>query len=106
MNNKFKLKYIEQLGEVTEAWIGSDGNYWVRLDFLLEYFVSNNVILSQKYKGKLDDFCLAKEYYESLFYKFMANTSKGDKFNFDEYLDWQITSKDEVVSAIDNVFKS
>ena len=103
MKNKVEIKYTEQRWEGFEAWIGSDHTYWVRLDFLLESFISKNVDLSKKFKGQLNDFNIAKKYYESLFDKFMKTTSNGEEFNYDNYLNWQKNNKIEVARAITNI---
>lgn len=103
MNNKVKIKFIEQRWEGFEAWIGNDNSYWVRLDFLLEYFISSNVNLSQKFKGQLDDSEIVKKYYKSLFNKFMMHTSNGKEFNYDDYMEWQKNNKIEVERTIKSI---
>tara|TARA_R110002126_G_scaffold97803_1_gene227569 strand:- start:31377 stop:31685 length:309 start_codon:yes stop_codon:yes gene_type:complete len=98
MNNKIELKFIEQRWEGIEGWIGNNDDFWVRLDFFLEYFVSKNLKLSYKYKNKEIN---QKKYCELLFEKIKENTSKTTKFNYKNYKKWLSMENPEINKVIE-----
>lgn len=99
-SNDLELKYIDQRYEGLEAWIRFKNSEWIRLDFLLEYYLLKNVNLSKKYKGKLDDQLIAKCYYGLLYDKFSEKTSGGENFDFQKYIFWQRNNQVEVNNAL------
>lgn len=98
-NTGIELKYVEQRHEGIEAWIRSNQDAWVRLDFLLEYFLFGNVDLCKEYKGILHDNNLAKQYYEALYSKVLSEKLKGVEFNSQIYLEWQKDNQSDVSKA-------
>lgn len=102
MENKIELKFVEERWEGIEGWIGNDNNYWVRLDFLLEYYLSKNLKLSHKYKNKEIS---QKKYFELLFEKFKKNNSKTIKFNIEDYKKWSNMENPEIKKVIEMINK-
>ncbi|SFC27178.1 hypothetical protein SAMN04487907_103168 [Zunongwangia mangrovi] len=100
MENNLSLKYVEQRWEGLECWVGNDEIFWVRLDFFLEYYIAKNVLLSLKYKKEIKNFNIAKEYYQSLYEKFMNITLNGKNFDYSKYIKWQKLNKLEVQQAV------
>lgn len=104
-NSEIEIKYVEQRHEGLEAWIRSNrGGSWVRLDFLLEYFLFGNVDLSKKYKEMLHDKNLIKRYYEALYSKVLSEELRRGEFNSDIYLEWQKNNQSDVSKARNLLF--
>lgn len=100
MNHKLGLKFTNQRLDGWEAWIGSDDEYWVRLDFLLEYYISKTVDLSKIIKGKSHDKDLMKKYGDDMFRKFMSYTSNGQTFNYKNYNDFLSIENPSIQKAL------
>ncbi len=101
-----ELKYIDQKNEGIEAWIRKEKSGWVRLDFMLEYYVSGSVSLSKQYKGRLEDVSIAKEYYNLLYAKFLKETSDGQTFDFEKYHSWQTSDQVKINDLIEMINRS
>ncbi|SHG62668.1 hypothetical protein SAMN04488109_1135 [Chryseolinea serpens] len=99
-HNDVELKYIDQKNEGLEAWIRKDKSDWIRLDFMLEYYLSRNVNLSKQYKGQLRDETIARQFYNLLYTKFSDDTSGGRNFDFQKYLSWQRSNYAEISNAL------
>jgi hypothetical protein len=95
-----KLKKIDHRWEPSEYWLGNDELFWVRIDFLLEYYISKNLEISKEYKKKLKEENSLKEYAEILFAKFMKVTLNGNQFNYDDYVQWLKTSNPEIKEVL------
>ena len=105
MKNDFRVVFEEQRWSRIEGWIIKDNKQRIRLDFLLEYYISNNVELSKKIKGKIKNNSIMKEYSIKLFEKFMKFTDNGLNFNFEDYIKWQKTDNLEtqkILNLINN----
>ena len=100
MKEKIEIKFIDQRLDGWEAWIGSDNKFWIRLDFLLEYYISKNVILSKKMKEHTSTQLPVKQYGEQMFNKFMDITSNGEKFSYDNYSKWLKMDNPEIQKAL------
>ncbi len=94
--DKLELKYIDQKYDGLEAWIRYGDSEWIRLDFILEYYLFKNVDLTKEYKGQLNDKKKAKEYIRSFYLKFSRNTSRGSTFDFKKYINWIRFNQSEV----------
>lgn len=95
-SSELTLKYVDQRFDSLEAWVKKGESSWVRLDFMLEYYVSGNVSLSKQYKDQLGDEKTAKQYYDSMLKKL---TQHGHKFEIQKYLDWQRQNPAEINKA-------
>jgi len=96
---ELELKFIDQRLDGLEAWVRKGQSDWIRLDFMLEYYLFANVDLTKRYREKLDDKNQAQQYYELLHDKFIKLTSYGEKFNFEEYINWQRTTGSDIEIA-------
>ena len=97
MNNHLKIKYIDQNWDGVEGWIGNDNLFWIRLDFFLEYYISENLDLSKKYKNNkfgLDKYC------EELFKKFDQKTIYNVEFDYSKYTKWLNMKNPEIEKVI------
>ena len=94
-----ELKYVVQKHDGLEAWI-KKGDNWIRLDFLLEYYLFQNVNLTKSFKGTLNDDNMVKLYSESLFAKFLEATSNGTVFDFEKYSDWINNNQSDIDDAL------
>ncbi|WP_320020396.1 hypothetical protein [Labilibaculum manganireducens] len=94
--DKLEIKYIEQRHEGLEAWVRRAKSDWIRLDFMLEYYLFGNVNLSKEYKSQLIEKMKAKQYYELFYDKFIQAIKNGRKFDFQEYIDWQRCNRSEI----------
>lgn len=99
-HNVLEIKYIDQKNEGLEAWVRKGQSDWIRLDFMLEYYLFKNVNLSKQYKGQLGDASIAKQYYNLLYSKFLDETSDGGTLDFKKYLSWQRESHAEIIDAV------
>lgn len=102
---KLEIKFIEQRFEGIEAWVRRGKSDWIRLDFMLEYYLFGNVNLSKEYKGQIREKEKAKQYYDLLYEKFIRVIKEGHKFDFQEYIDWQRYNRsdiDEVLKLLHN----
>src|SRR5690606_5351077 len=97
---EIELKFIDQRLDGWEAWIGSDNMFWIRLDFLLEYYISKNVNLSRKMKNETFTKPTVKQYGVKMFNKFMKVTSNGEKFSYEGYSEWLKTDNPEIQKAV------
>lgn len=104
-SEELELKYVDQKYEGLEAWIRRGQSDWIRLDFILEYYLFNNVNLSKQYRSQLNDEKEAKQYYSLLYKKFTEETSNGKKFDFQKYLNWQRNTPSKINEAL-NLFHS
>lgn len=95
-----EVKYIDQKNEGLEAWVRKGQSNWVRLDFILEYYLSGDVNLSKQFRGQLGEASIAKQYYNLLYAKFSKETSDGRNFDFEKYLSWQKSNPTEINNAI------
>jgi len=98
-SNKLELKYIDQRFDGLEAWIRYNDSEWIRLDFILEFYLFNNVNLTKHYKEQFNNEGIVREYCELLFTKFSENTSNGSKFDFIKYLDWKNNNQSHIIKA-------
>jgi hypothetical protein len=98
-SNKLELKYIDQGHDGVEGWIRHDNGVWIRLDFILEYFLFHNVDVTRQYKNQLIDKNMVVKYCESMFKMFSEETSNGSKFDFNEYLEWKNNNQSEIRKA-------
>jgi hypothetical protein len=98
--NCLELKYVHQKDEGLEAWIRKAESDWIRLDFMLEFYMFGNVDLSSCYKLQLRDETIAKKYYDLLYRKFSDNTSEGTNFDFQKYLAWQRNDHSAISAAV------
>ena len=96
---ELELKFIDQRLDGLEAWVRKGQSDWIRLDFMLEYYLFANVDLTKRYREKLDDKHQAQQYYELLYDKFIKSTSYGEKFNFAEYINWQRNTGSDIEIA-------
>ncbi len=86
--DRIELKYVDQRHDGIEGWIRKGDGEWIRLDFMLEYFISNNVEITKRFKGRINDPNLAKRFYSELLDKFKKETNQGMDFNLDRYNSW------------------
>ena len=94
-----ELKYVKQRHEGIEAWIRYNDSEWIRLDFILEYYLFKNVDLSKKYKGRLNEELVVKQYSELFYAKFAEKTSNGSEFDFIGYVAWKKSNQFEINKA-------
>lgn len=99
--SELNIKYVEQRFEGFEIWVQKGQSDWIRLDFLLEYYLFGNVNLSKKYKGLLSDEMKAKQYYNLLYEKFIQATSGGYDFDFQKYTYWLKNNQLDINKARD-----
>lgn len=83
-----EIKFVDQRYDGVEGWIRTKDSDWVRLDFLLEYFLSSNISITKKYSGQLNSRNISKQYCEELLSDFKLKTSDGKKFDFPKYKKW------------------
>jgi len=93
MENNFTIKGIEvliksQKFDGWEAWLKMSNNEWVRIDFMLEYYISGSVSITKKYSGSLNDEFYAKEYYGAFLDNYIDVLSNPNRFNNEEYQKW------------------
>jgi len=88
-SNALELKYVDQRYDGLEAWVRKGQSEWVRLDFILEYYISGDVKFSSEYRGMLNDEIKAKGYYNSMFTMLTQRISDGYNFEIQEFLNWQ-----------------
>jgi len=93
------LKFIDQRLDGLEAWIRKGQSDWIRLDFMLEYYISANVDLTKKFNGRLNDKTQAEHYYQLLYDKFNKAILNGKEFDFVEYTNWQRTAGSDIETA-------
>lgn len=87
-NDQIEIKYVDQRHDGIEGWIKKGNGDWIRLDFMLEYFVSNNIEVTRKYKGRINDPVVAKSFYKELLNKFKKETDRGNNFDSNKYKNW------------------
>lgn len=100
MSDQNILKLVTQRLDGDEYWLGSDSIYWVRLDFFLEYYISNNCDLSKELK-KSKDVNKLGTYAKKLFQKFNDLTSQGSDFEYEKYMRWQDISNPEIQKVLE-----
>jgi len=93
MENNFTIKGIEvliksQKFDGWEGWLKMSNNEWVRIDFMLEYYISGSVSITKKYSGSLNDEFYAKEYYGAFLDNYIDVLSNPNRFNNEEYQKW------------------
>lgn len=96
--NQLEIKYVRQKYDGLEAWVRKGKSQWVRLDFILEYYLSGNVNISKKFKMKNEGESI--HFFESLYTKFIQLTCNGENFDFQEYLDWQNSKFSNIEEAL------
>jgi hypothetical protein len=82
-------KLIDQRYDGWEAWVRQDQSDWIRLDFVLEYYLFGNVDVTKEFAGQLGDEKKVKKYCDLLCDKFTQAISDGYEFDFQKYSDWQ-----------------
>lgn len=101
MKNNFKLEYVDQNWDGIEGWVVKENEFKVRLDALLEYYISKNVELTYSIiKGKTKNISYVKKYSSSLFEKFLKLTNEGREFDYDKYMKWQKTDNPKIVEKV------
>ncbi len=98
--NKLEFKIVDQRNEGQEAWIRFENSDWIRLDFMLEFYLLKDVTLSKSYKGKFKDKAAVKRYGELFYDKFSKLTSGGEKFDFEKYLNWTLNNSTDLSKAL------
>ena len=97
-NDEIEVKFVDQKFDGTEGWIRKQNTDWIRLDFMLEYFLSSNVGVTKKYKGQLNNRSKANSYNKELLSKFKRQTNNGKSFDFQKYKEW-LNNRTEIDKA-------
>jgi hypothetical protein len=97
-NDQIEIKYVDQRLDGIEGWIKKGNSDWIRLDFMLEYFLSSNVGVTKKYKGQLKNRNKAERYNEELLSKFKRQTNNGKSFDYEKYKKW-LSNRSEIEKA-------
>jgi hypothetical protein len=97
---ELEIKFIDQRYDGLEGWIRKGQSNWIRLDFMLEYYISDNVDVTKQYKGQLRNENMVKEYCNLLYAKFLQLTLGGQNFDFEKYIDWQRNNSAKVDEAL------
>lgn len=95
---EIEVKFVDQKFDGTEGWIRRKDSDWIRLDFMLEYFLSSDVGITKKYKGQLNNRIKANSYNEELLSKFNRQTNNGNSFDFQKYKKW-LSNRSEIEKA-------
>ena len=104
MENSFRRKGIEviiknQRFDGYEAWIRKGESEWVRIDFMLEYYISRSLSVTNKYKGSFRDESYAKLYVSAFLDRYIDTLSNTSKFKINEYQDWIRGNSKEIEEA-------
>ncbi|MCB9043642.1 MAG: hypothetical protein R2798_12075 [Chitinophagales bacterium] len=82
----FEVIYKYQRWEGFESYIKVDDEKWIRLDFLLEYFLTNDVKITKEFKGNFKSY-LGNVKYASIFLKEFGDLILDEShFNYEKYI--------------------
>jgi len=94
---ELKFKYIDQKSDGLEGWVQAANSPWIRLDFILEFYLFGNMDLSNDYKRRsFRNHQTAKEYADGMYEKVKELMKSGKKVNFESYIEWQQKSFDTI----------
>lgn len=85
-----RIKYVDKKADGLEGWIQVENAEWIRLDFVLEFYLFGQMELSNSYrKSNFRNHQVAKEYADGLYQNIRALLASGKEVDFKAYLEWQ-----------------